>query len=135
MAAGMNTYELGIALDILMDGRKIGYYKQEGQKKIDLIVKASDETIHTPEILYNSLISLPNRSVVPGIFPLSASANNRHYSNPAPGKGSYNNTPGDPSRNDPLQEAMEIIDGTVLQTLKEQDMLQGVTIRLSGASG
>ncbi|MBW7941540.1 MAG: efflux RND transporter permease subunit, partial [Candidatus Kuenenia stuttgartiensis] len=34
----------------------------------------------------------------------------------------------------PLQEAMEIIDGTVLQTLKEQDMLQGVTIRLSGAA-
>lgn len=134
MAAGMNTYELGIALDILMDGRKIGYYKQEGQKKIDLIVKASDETIHTPEILYNSLISLPNRSVVP-VYSLSQLQRTtgitqiRHLE-----RDRTITLQVTPPETIPLQEAMEIIDGTVLQTLKEQDMLQGVTIRLSGAA-
>ena len=38
-ANGMSSKDLGIALDVLMDGANVGDFKQEGKKKIDLIVK------------------------------------------------------------------------------------------------
>jgi len=53
-AAGMNSFDLGIQLDVLMDGRKMGDFKQKGQKKIDLVLKASDERFSTPEELYKA---------------------------------------------------------------------------------
>jgi len=34
-AAGMTASSFGVALDVLMDGREIGEFKQEGEKKID----------------------------------------------------------------------------------------------------
>ena len=54
-AAGMTARDFGVALDVLMDGRQIGEFKQEGQKKIDMILKASEEDISTPEKLYDSI--------------------------------------------------------------------------------
>ena len=37
-ASNMNSREFGVALDVLMDGRKIGDFKEEGKKKIDLVL-------------------------------------------------------------------------------------------------
>jgi HAE1 family hydrophobic/amphiphilic exporter-1 len=48
-ASGMAASDLGISLDVLMDGRKIGDFKQEGKKKIDMVLKASEKDISTPE--------------------------------------------------------------------------------------
>ena len=62
-AAAMTAREFGIAVDVLMDGRQIGDFKQEGQKKIDLVLKASEEDIATPEKLYDSLMALPGGKV------------------------------------------------------------------------
>jgi len=134
MAAGMSTYELGLALDILMDGRKIGYFKQEGEKKIDLIVKASEEAIYTPEILYNSLVSLPNGSVVP-VYSLSQLERTtgitqiRHLE-----RDRTITLQVTPSETIPLQEAMEIIEENILQPLKKQNVLHGINVRLAGAA-
>jgi HAE1 family hydrophobic/amphiphilic exporter-1 len=50
-AAGMTARELGEAIDVLMDGRIIGDYKQEGEKTFDLVLKASEQDIETPEEL------------------------------------------------------------------------------------
>ncbi|MCF6149782.1 MAG: efflux RND transporter permease subunit [Candidatus Kuenenia sp.] len=134
MAAGMSTYELGLALDILMDGRKIGYFKQEGQKKIDLIVKASEEAIYTPEILYNSLVSIPDGSVLP-VYSLSQLERTtgitqiRHLE-----RDRTITLQVTPPETIPLQEAMETIEGNILQPLKKQSMLQGINVRLAGAA-
>ena len=46
-ANGFSSQEFGTALDVLMDGAKIGDYKAEGQKKIDLVVKAPESDIMT----------------------------------------------------------------------------------------
>jgi HAE1 family hydrophobic/amphiphilic exporter-1 len=46
-ASGMAADDLGILLDVLMDGRKIGDFKQEGEKKVDLVLKASEDEIST----------------------------------------------------------------------------------------
>jgi hydrophobic/amphiphilic exporter-1 (mainly G- bacteria), HAE1 family len=131
---GMNATDFGIALDILMDGREIGDFKQEGQKKIDLILKASVENISTPEVLYNSLIVVPDGRILPiyslselvrttGITSIRHLERNRTIT--------LQITPPDTL---PLQEAMEIIDDTIIQSLKKQGFLPGVTIAVAGAA-
>ena len=64
-AAGMSARDLGIAIDVLMDGRKIGDFKQEGEKKIDLVLKASEEDITTPEELYGAPVVSPKGRIIP----------------------------------------------------------------------
>lgn len=64
-ALGMTSNELGITVDVLMSGRKVGDFEQDGKKKIDLILKADDTLIQTPEDIMASQIALPNASLVP----------------------------------------------------------------------
>ncbi|NVJ53294.1 MAG: efflux RND transporter permease subunit [Campylobacteraceae bacterium] len=64
-ALGLTSRDLGVTVDVLMDGRKIGDFEQEGKKKIDLILKASDKQIASPEDILASQIALPNASLVP----------------------------------------------------------------------
>lgn len=64
-ALGMSSRDLGITVDVLMDGRKIGDFEQDGKKKIDLVLKADDELIKTPEDILSSQLALPNSSLVP----------------------------------------------------------------------
>ncbi len=65
MAMGMNSFNFGLAIDVIMSGRKIGSFEQEGKKKIDLIFKASDEVIKTPEDIMSVQLALPNSSLIP----------------------------------------------------------------------
>ncbi|WP_072681212.1 efflux RND transporter permease subunit [Arcobacter sp. LA11] len=64
-ALGMSSQDLGLSIDILMSGRKIGNFEQDGKKKIDLVLKADDNLIKTPEDIMSSQIALPNKSLVP----------------------------------------------------------------------
>jgi HAE1 family hydrophobic/amphiphilic exporter-1 len=64
-ALGMSSQDLGVSIDVLMSGRKIGDFEQDGKKKIDLVLKASDEEIKTPEDILSTQIALPNASLVP----------------------------------------------------------------------
>ncbi len=61
---GLDARALGIIADVLMDGRKISEFKEDGKKKIDLIIKADQKDITTPEELYNSLVSTPTGDLV-----------------------------------------------------------------------
>ncbi len=63
-AVGLSSLKFGIGIDTLMSGRKIGDFAQDGKKKIDLILKASDESIQTPQDIMSAQIALPNSSVV-----------------------------------------------------------------------
>ena len=49
--------EVGIYVDVLMDGRKIGEYKPEGNKIMDLVVQSGSDNARTPEDLMNSVIA------------------------------------------------------------------------------
>ncbi|MBG0776821.1 MAG: efflux RND transporter permease subunit [Desulfovibrionaceae bacterium] len=64
-AASMTTEELGVIMDVLMDGRAVDDFKQEGEKKIDLVVKADDERYDTPEKLYDALVYTEEGRTVP----------------------------------------------------------------------
>jgi HAE1 family hydrophobic/amphiphilic exporter-1 len=133
-ANGMSTRDLGIAMDVLMDGRDIGDYKEEGQKKIDLVLMTSEKDISTPEELYSALVTTPKGRVVPvsslsvlkrttGITQIRHLERNRTITLQVT-----------PPFTIPLQEAMEIIDSEVISPLKAEGMLKGVDIRLSGAA-
>jgi HAE1 family hydrophobic/amphiphilic exporter-1 len=64
-SVGMSAQELGIGLDVLMQGRKIGEFKQEGRRQIDLVLKGDDLRISSPEALDAALFVTPAGHAVP----------------------------------------------------------------------
>jgi HAE1 family hydrophobic/amphiphilic exporter-1 len=133
-AAGMTASDFGVAIDVLMDGRAIGDYKQPGEKKIDMVLKVSEENISTPEKLYNSLIAISGGKVVP-VSSLSTMQRTsgitqiRHLERQRTITLEIT-----PPFTIPLQEAMEIINAKVIAPLTEQGMLEGVDIGQSGVA-
>ncbi|MFQ5330357.1 MAG: efflux RND transporter permease subunit, partial [Thermodesulfobacteriota bacterium] len=133
-ATGMTARDMGITLDVLMDGRKIGEFKEEGKKKIDLILKASEEDIPSPEALYDALVTTPGGKIVPvsslatlerttGITQIRHLERNRTITVRVTPPGFIT-----------IQEAMETISGTLLPRLEKQGMLAGVDVKMSGAA-
>lgn len=133
-AADLSTRALGIALDILMDGREIGDFKQEGQRKIDLVVRASREDIRTPEQLYEALVVTPEGRSIP-VSSLAALERTtgiteiRHLE-----RRRTVTLQVTPPETVPLQSAMETIENGVVPKLREQGLFEGVTFHMSGAA-
>lgn len=131
-SAGMNTDDLGITMDVLMDGRKIDDFKQEGQRKIDLVLKAAEKEISTPEELYASTIATPLRSLLPvsSIATLERTTGIteiRHLERRRAITLQVN-----PPMSVALQEAMEKIQNTTIPALEKQGLFKDVTVRTSG---
>lgn len=63
-AVGLDARALGIIADVLMDGRKISEFKVDGKKKIDLVLKADQKEINSPEDLYHALVATPTGDLV-----------------------------------------------------------------------
>ena len=134
-ASGMNTEDFGISLDVLMDGRKIGEFKEEGKKKIDLVVKASESDITTPEDLYNSLVATPGGRTVPvssfsslerttGITEIRHLERKRTFTLQVT-----------PPFHIPLEEAMDIINGKVIPEVRSMGMIKkGIDVSMSGVA-
>ena len=131
-ASGMSSSDLGIHLDVLMDGRKIGEFKQKGQNKIDLVLKASDKDFTTPEELYKALVATPKGKIVPissfarlerstGLDQVRHLERQRTISLQVT-----------PPKTIALEGAMDIIRDKLIPLLKDQGMLRGVNITLSG---
>jgi len=64
-SVGLNSSSFGFAADVLMDGRKISEYTEEGKKSIDMILKSYDEQVNSPEALYMIQVATPNGDLVP----------------------------------------------------------------------
>jgi HAE1 family hydrophobic/amphiphilic exporter-1 len=133
-AVGMTARDFGLAVDVLMDGREIGEFKQEGQKKIDLILKASTEDVSTPEALYNSMIAIPGGKIIPvsslaALERTSGITQIRHLE-----RQRTITLQVTPPASLPLQEAMEIIDTNVIGPLMKKGMLKGTDVGQSGVA-
>jgi len=131
-AAGMSSSDLGIRLDVLLDGRKVGEFKQKGEKKIDLVLKASDKNFSTPEELYKALIATPKGKIVPvsSLAELQRSTGLdqiRHLE-----RQRTISLQVTPPKTISLEEAMDTINDKLVPLLKTQGMLQGANIKLSG---
>ncbi|MDR2151293.1 MAG: efflux RND transporter permease subunit [Helicobacteraceae bacterium] len=64
-AIGMDARSLGIAADVLLDGRKVSEYQGAGLKKIDLILQTPASVVASPEDLGKSPIAAPKGQIVP----------------------------------------------------------------------
>ncbi|MET0101642.1 MAG: efflux RND transporter permease subunit [Sedimenticola sp.] len=64
VANGLTESELGIYIDVLMDGRKIGEFKPDGTKVMDMVVKSRSQAVETPEDLLGSVIASPYGSLI-----------------------------------------------------------------------
>jgi HAE1 family hydrophobic/amphiphilic exporter-1 len=134
-AAGMSSRDLGIFLDVLMDGRKIGDFKEEGKKKIDLILKTSRTDIKTPEDLHNAPVVTPRSNIVP-VSSLSTLVRTtgitqiRHLERQR--TVTLEITPPEYLA---LQAAMEDIRDSIIPSVKAQGIASGIKIEISGAAG
>jgi HAE1 family hydrophobic/amphiphilic exporter-1 len=131
-AAGLTASSFGVSVDVLMDGREIGEFKQEGEKKIDMILKASEEDISTPEALYNASIAIPGGKVLPvsslsQMHRTSGITQIRHLERQRTITLEIT-----PPPTIALQEAMETITEKVVNPLTGQGMLEGADIGQSG---
>jgi HAE1 family hydrophobic/amphiphilic exporter-1 len=131
-AIGMTANDFGIALDVLLDGRKIGDFKQEGQKKIDLVLKASEKNITTPEKLHDALIATPGSRIIPvssvaELVKSSGIMEIRHFE-----RRRTVTLQVTPPTTFSLQEAMERIENKVIHLVKQQEMLRGIEVGMSG---
>jgi HAE1 family hydrophobic/amphiphilic exporter-1 len=132
-ANNMDAVDLGVAMDVLMDGRDVGDYKEEGKKKIDLLLMTSEEKVPTPEALYRSLVATPKGAVVPVS---SLSRLERTYGIPRIRHLERDRTITleiTPPFAIPLEQATEIIEG-ITGSLKEEGVLQGMNVRIGGAA-
>jgi HAE1 family hydrophobic/amphiphilic exporter-1 len=134
-AAGMDAEGFGIALDVLMDGRKVSEFKREGEKKIDLVLKASDKEISTPEKLYHAMIATPKGKIVPvsslsSLVKTTGLSEIRHLE-----RKRTITLQVTPPFTIPLEEAMDIINTKVIPAIGSMGMLkQGMSTRMSGVA-
>jgi HAE1 family hydrophobic/amphiphilic exporter-1 len=134
-ASGLNAGDFGVALDVLMDGRKIGEFKQEGKKKIDLVLKASELEIKTPEDLFNSVIATPGGRTVPvssfsSLVRTAGISEIRHLER----KRTFT-LQVTPPFSLPLEETMDIINNKVIPAVGSMGMLKkGVDVSMSGVA-
>jgi HAE1 family hydrophobic/amphiphilic exporter-1 len=133
-ANGMSSRELGVALDVLMDGTYVSDFKQEGKKKIDLIIKSTDSGINTPEDLFNSLLSTPNGQMVQ----VSSLATLEHTSGMTQIRHLERKRTVTlqitPPNDMPLQEALEIIDQEIIPAVQAEGLFKGLEVNISGAA-
>jgi len=133
-AVGLTSEELGTALDVILDGRKVGDFKEEGKKKIDLVLKASAKDVATPEELYSQLVATPNGWAVP-LSSLASMENTygvteiRHLE-----RQRTITLQVTPPVDMPLQSAMEIIEQKLIPQVEQTGLMHGVAVRLSGAA-
>jgi HAE1 family hydrophobic/amphiphilic exporter-1 len=64
LANGLSEQALGLHVDVLMDGRKVGEYKPQGEKLMDLVVTAGEGHIKAPEDLLDGLVATPYGELV-----------------------------------------------------------------------
>jgi HAE1 family hydrophobic/amphiphilic exporter-1 len=133
-ANGMSSRDLGAALDVLMDGRVVGDFKQQGKKKIDLVLKAADEEIPTPQALYQATLATPGGRLVPvsslaRLQQTTGMALIRHLERDRTVTLQIT-----PPKSMPLQVAMETITQQIIPAADKLGLLAGLQVDMSGAA-
>lgn len=133
-ALNLSSYDLGIMTDVLMSGRKISDFEQDGKKKIDLVLKANDEQIRTPEDILASQVVVPNGA----LLPLSSLANAQNTT----GISEIRHLNGKrtitlqvtPPQNMTIQETMTILGGALESMKNEGKISSSVEVGISGTA-
>ena len=130
-ANGLTEQQLGVYVDVLMDGRKVADYSPDGKDRIDLVIRGEETDFKTPEAILNA----------PMVNNLGQLVRVRDVSSISYEHGMTQIDRLEKRRNIrleitppvevPLQEAMENIRANV-DGLKEAGQLSGVDVKLGG---
>jgi len=131
-ANGLTEADLGVYIDVLMDGRKIDEFRPEGVKQIDLILKGDDRTFQTPEDLLNSLIvnrfgNLIRIGDVADIRYSQGMTQVNHLERKRTVKLQVT-----PPAEMPLQTAIETIENDLIAPMDQQGQLKTVSVSVGG---
>ncbi|MDE7314627.1 MAG: efflux RND transporter permease subunit, partial [Mucispirillum sp.] len=133
-SAGITAYELGISIDAYLDGRKVGEFKDSSIGTIDIILQGERKSFNNPDEVYSILInsssgfpvpisSLAETKEVMGIERIRRYNYQRSFlfiiTLP---KGMV------------LEQLQDKINKKVLEPMREEGLLQGITVYTSGAS-
>ncbi len=131
-ANGLSESDLGVYVDILMDGRKIDEYRPEGIKQIDLVLKGSDERFDSPEKILNATVV--NRF---GDLIKVGDIADLVYSEGMPQINHLERKRTitlqvTPATSLPLQEAMDTIENKIIGSMKQEGKLENLEITIGG---
>ncbi|MGB5986366.1 MAG: efflux RND transporter permease subunit [Desulfobacterales bacterium] len=132
VANGLSETEVGEYIDVLMDGRKVGEYKPEQMKKIDMVLRSAERYIQTPEDISASTIANREGRLIPmgevaelvygqGMNQIDHRERKRNIKLEVT-----------PPIELPLQQAMETIQSGVIAPLQGAGKLDGVEVSLGG---
>jgi HAE1 family hydrophobic/amphiphilic exporter-1 len=130
-ANGLTEADLGVYVDVLMDGRKIDEYRPEGVNQIDLVVRGKDADFRSPEAILNCSIVNSHGKLIrigdvahieytQGMTQIDRLEKKRNIR--------LEVTPPDTL---PLQAAIETIQGTV-DAMAQKGLLENVEVTLGG---
>jgi len=133
-AVGMSSQSLGTTIDVLNDGRIIGDFKQDGKKKVDLVLKSVDGSIPTSEELAKTLIATPKGGLVPinslaSLEKTTGISSIRHLN----GKRTIT-LQVTPPKNMTIQEMMQLLEQKLIPAVKAKGVLKDVNVELSGTA-
>jgi HAE1 family hydrophobic/amphiphilic exporter-1 len=131
-ANGLSEKDLGVYIDILMDGRKIDEYRPEGIKQVDLLLKGSDETFDAPENILKAPIvnSYSNLIRVGDVADLEYSEGMPQINHLERKRTITLQVT--PPKDIALQSAMDIIQDDVIAPLRQGGKLDLVSIEIGG---
>ncbi|MBW2010874.1 MAG: efflux RND transporter permease subunit, partial [Deltaproteobacteria bacterium] len=133
-ANGLTEGELGMYIDVLMDGRKIDEYQPEGVKQVDLIIKGADDIFRTPEDILNSSIvnSYGNLIRIGDVVNLKYTTGMNQVDHLERKRTIRLEVT--PPEDLPLQAAMETIKNKIVESLKAKGQLETVNISIGGSA-
>ncbi len=131
----LSSDDFGKLVDVMLDGRKIGDYKEEGRKKIDFVVKCSRSDIRGPEDIYSAIVPLPGGKSV-NLFELANMDKTfgltqiRHLNTKRTVTLEVNLP-----QEIPLEQAINKINDNIIPEMRNEGLLDNVEISSSGNSG
>ncbi|WP_022669290.1 efflux RND transporter permease subunit [Desulfospira joergensenii] len=131
-ASGLTAEDLGVYVDILMDGRKVEEYRPEGVKQVDLVIKGKDASARSPEdISFSTIVNkfgdlIRVRDVADirygqGMHQINHLERSRTITLQVT-----------PPMDLPLQSAMEQIQEDIIPSLEKAGRLNNVMVRVGG---
>ncbi len=132
VANGLSEEDLGVYVDILMDGRKIDEYRPEGIKQIDMILKGGDEKYQTPEEIMNATIvnSFGNLIQIGDVSSLEYSQGMPQINHLERKRTITLQVT--PPLSIPLQTAMETIQNKIVADMEKNGQLKNVEVEIGG---
>jgi HAE1 family hydrophobic/amphiphilic exporter-1 len=131
-SSGLTEGDLGLYVDILMDGRKIDEYRPEGTKQVDLILKGDAVSFDSPEnILKATIVNGHGDLITIGDVAQLVYSESMPQINHLERKRNIT-LQVTPPKDLPLQQAMETIETEIVGSLREAGKLKGLEISIGG---